>query len=395
MNTNIKQKWVYENGVYYPIPGDTTLHSSPGNGVFQIYEQRSINNVRLGIRKIAEKFEFGHKIYDLGAEDIMTRIESTWNSPIYKGSNHNLGVIFNGLKGTGKTIAAKILSNRLGIPVLVVPASYNGILEFISSLCFEAVILIDEAEKTFSETSDVLLKLIDGVYNEARKLYVLTTNRLTIDENLLGRPGRIRYIKEFGNLEVGALMEYINDNLIDKSKIAEVIQQVDLLEISTIDILKAIIDEVNIHGQITDNSYLNIPKASYRMEILHIYNLVNENYEDVRDYIISQLRDGETVAEWYQRKVSDVSEGFLTTEILLDDKLECTYFCSKVPINSPRIIPGVETQMGEALSEPDQYGFFLTSDRNNKRKTLQCLLSEVDSPSLYRGTLQNGLLRKD
>ncbi len=61
-------------------------------------------------------------------------------------------------------------------------------LEFIQSLCFEAIILIDEAEKTFDEEEDVLLKMIDGVYNSKRKLYILTTNELNIDENLLGRP---------------------------------------------------------------------------------------------------------------------------------------------------------------------------------------------------------------
>ena len=36
----VKQKWVKENGVFYPIPGDTTLHVTPGTGVFQIYEEK-------------------------------------------------------------------------------------------------------------------------------------------------------------------------------------------------------------------------------------------------------------------------------------------------------------------------------------------------------------------
>lgn len=100
---------------------------------------------------------------------------------------------FNGLKGTGKTIGAKILSNRMGIPVILVNAPYNGLLDFIQSLCFECVVLIDEAEKTFHENGEILLKMIDGVYNEKRKLYLLTTNNLYLDSNLLGRPGRIRY----------------------------------------------------------------------------------------------------------------------------------------------------------------------------------------------------------
>ena len=82
--------------------------------------------------------------------------------------------------------------------------------------------------------------MIDGVYNDMRKLYILTTNKLSIDENLLGRPGRIRYIKEFSNLSARAVNDVIDDNLKDVSLKEEVLKVVDSLEISTIDILKAI-----------------------------------------------------------------------------------------------------------------------------------------------------------
>ena len=203
----VKQKWVKENGVFYPIPGDTTLHVTPGTGVFQIYEEKSMGGSRLGLRKMADKFTFNFKIYDLGVEDTMQKIQYTWNSDVFVSGNKNLGIIFNGLKGTGKTIASKILSNRMNMPVVIVNAAYDGLLNFIQSLCFECVVLIDEAEKTFQGNGDVLLKMIDGVYNEARKLYLLTTNRLSIDENLLGRPGRIRYIKQFGNLTAKAVAD--------------------------------------------------------------------------------------------------------------------------------------------------------------------------------------------
>ena len=178
----VKQKWVKENGVFYPIPGDTTLHVTPGTGVFQIYEEKSMGGSRLGLRKMADKFTFNFKIYDLGVEDTMQKIQYTWNSDAFVSGNKNLGIIFNGLKSTRKTIASKILSNRMNMPVVIVNAAYDGLLNFIQSLCFECVVLIDEAEKSFQGNGDVLLKMIDGVYNEARKLYLLTTNRLSIDE---------------------------------------------------------------------------------------------------------------------------------------------------------------------------------------------------------------------
>lgn len=58
---------------------------------------------------------------------------------------------------------------------------------FIQQLDFECIVLIDEAEKTFKrgESDEVLLKLIDGVYNRSRKLYILTTNTLNVNENYL------------------------------------------------------------------------------------------------------------------------------------------------------------------------------------------------------------------
>ena len=191
---NVKQKWVDENGIFFPISGNTTLHLTPGPGIFQIYEQTSMGGSRLGLLPIADKFTFDFKIYDLGIEKTLKRIEKTWSSDIFVKGNRNFGVILNGLKGTGKTIASKIISNRLGIPVVIINAPYNGLVEFIQSLCFECVVLIDEAEKVFSEEGHMLLRMIDGVYNESRKFYILTTNLLTLDVNLKGRPGRIWYM---------------------------------------------------------------------------------------------------------------------------------------------------------------------------------------------------------
>ena len=150
------------------------------------------------------------------------------------------------------------------IPTIIVNHSYEGlILDFIQALEFECIIFIDEAEKTFTgDDQQILLKMIDGVYNKSRKLYLLTTNTLSVNENLISRPGRIRYIQEFGNLFASAVDMYINDNLIDKSKKSQVIETVDLLEISTIDILKAIVEEVNILGSIDSKTNLNIPRAN-------------------------------------------------------------------------------------------------------------------------------------
>lgn len=384
----LNQKWVKENGVFYPIPGDTTLHQTPGTGVFQIYEEKSMGGSRLGLRKMADEFTFGFKIYDLGAEDIMRKIDITWNSDVFVDGKKNLGVIFNGLKGTGKTIASKILSNRMKMPVVIVPAAFDGLLGFIQSLCFECTILIDEAEKTFKEDGDVLLKMIDGVYNESRKLYIMTTNRLSIDENLLGRPGRVRYIKQFGNLTVKAVGDYIKDNLRDQSKKEQILDVVDILEISTIDILKAIVDEVNIHGAITENSLLNIPKASYKIDVVRFDDVPKERFNELKDFIKGHVGLHGSVQAWLNKPWTDSDGEKRSNRAQIDDRFDADCYEVQVASRYPMLMKNQDTKIGVILEQPDADGFFIVNNPWNDKEELCCVLNYHDAPSLYRGGLQ-------
>ena len=97
----VAQKWIDEGGVFYPIDGNTVLHQTPGSGVFQLYKSPSPTDGRVGLTKLSDKFEFDFKIYDLGSEEIMNTIKKTWNSDYFIENSKNLGVIFNGIKGTG------------------------------------------------------------------------------------------------------------------------------------------------------------------------------------------------------------------------------------------------------------------------------------------------------
>lgn len=384
----LKQKWVKENGVFYPIPGDTTLHQTPGMGVFQIYEEKSMGGSRLGLRKMADEFTFNFKIYDLGAEDIMRKIDVTWNSDVFVEGNKNLGVIFNGLKGTGKTIASKILSNRMQMPVVIVPAAYDGLLGFIQSLCFECIVLIDEAEKTFRENGDVLLKMIDGVYNESRKLYIMTTNRLSIDENLLGRPGRVRYIKQFGNLTAKAVADYIKDNLRDQSKKEQILDVVDVLEISTIDILKAIVDEVNIHETITENSLLNIPKANYKIDVIRFDDAPKNRFNELKNFIKGHVGLHESVQAWLNKPWTDKDGDKRTNRAQIDEMFDADSYEVQVASRYPMLMKDQDTRIGIILEQPDTDGFFIVKNSWSDKEELCCILNYHDAPSLYRGGLQ-------
>ena len=382
-----KQKWINDGGILYPIPGYASLLASPGNGIFRIYENPQTK--RLGLEKIDDTFRFDFKIYDLECEEIISKVIKTWTSDLFRESNKNLGVIFNGIKGTGKTIAAKLLCNRIGLPVIVVSKPVDGMLEFIQSLHFEGIILIDEAEKTFDEERDILLKMIDGVYNDMRKLYVLTTNKLSIDENLLGRPGRIRYIKEFSNLSAKAVNDVIDDNLNDISLKDEILKVVDSLEFSTIDILKTIIDECNIMGSVPSDSTLNIPKAKYKIQIISFDNLELKFHRELQDYIINHLAADESVINWLQKVIGTDGKGkkFKKNLDLIEEMYDCRVCIEWRPTSTLGVYIGKHLGCGTVNSEPDRYGFFTREADWDNSTELCCLCNDYNIPSLYRGNL--------
>lgn len=290
----------------------------------------------------------------------------------------------------------------------------GGILEFIPRLSFEAVILIDEAEKTFSDKDDAhyLLKLIDGVYNKTRKLYILTTNKLHINENLIGRPGRIRYIQEFTNLPKEAVEEYLRDNLEDLSKIDEVMNIVDLLEISTIDILKSLVEEFNIFGGIGgDRSIMNIPKCNYIFDAIEFYGYTEEDIPLIRDIIKENKPKDITVEDWINGRTSEprntikklVNKGATGTvvtekpaeeEVEEEEKSALSYFCDesldrgaytcRITSRYTDLYKNTETNQGTVLMEPSEDGFLLIKDDWRGNIQVFMLLKQRKNVSLYQ-----------
>ena len=395
---NARQKWIIDGGTFYPVPGNTRIWDTPGEGVFEVCAH-PINKGQLGLRNIGDKFEFDFRIYDLGCQALFEKIEKTWTSDLFVNGKKNMGVIFNGLKGTGKTIAAKLLSNRMGMPVIIVPEAFDNIQSFIQNLNFECTVLIDEAEKTFKDNQECLLKVIDGVYNDYRKLYVLTTNRLSIDENLIGRPGRIRYIRYFGNLTVKAVSDYIDDNLLDKSMKGAVLDVVDTLEISTIDILKCIVDEFNIHGMIPEGSLLNIPKANYRFDVIEFCHVPEERIGEVKAFIKSRIGNNESIASWLAKNAvepvpknpdpdeddDDEENETCTNEQLLRNTFGLWLWRTKITSIYPTLFKEQYTRHGVIKETPDENGFFIIQDDGEDE--LWCITRGHSAPSLYRGGL--------
>lgn len=373
-----RQKWINEGGVLFPIPGSATLLSTPGNGVFRIYVDARTG--RIGLEKIAESFIVNFKVYGTGGKAINDHIIHTWNSDVFQKSGKNLGVIFNGLKGTGKTIAAKQLCNRLGLPTIVVSKPVDGLLEFIQALNFEAAVLIDEAEKTFDEESEILLKMIDGVYNHRRKLYILTTNELTLDDNLIGRPGRIRYVKQFGNLELDVINEVIADTLEDKSLADGLIRLVNSLEISTIDILKSLIEECNITGLIPDPNLFNVPLSKLKLRLLRFNDLDEGRFEDVEKFIVENKPESMPIEQWIGQRRDDGNDDS-TWKSFIEKEFKCGITKESVSSRDNVVMKGGKLGYHKVITEPDKYGFFSWEYYGDEE--LLCYIGFTDRPSLY------------
>lgn len=239
-----KQIWLQDGNIF--SQGSATTVSHPEGLPKGIYEVK-LSMTGFYLSKIAESFTFDYKLYGLNQKFIDYVLKT------YENTTGNLGVLLDGIKGTGKTVTAKELCNRLQLPVILVQSmgsdTNSKLIKYLStSIDFDCIFFFDEYEKEFKNSSDVL-SFMDGTYNSIyRKVFLLTTNELNVDPNLLGRPSRIRYKKSFSNLSEEVTREILNDILEDKTAIEKVIELTHSMNIITIDLIKAIATEINIHG---------------------------------------------------------------------------------------------------------------------------------------------------
>jgi hypothetical protein len=144
------------------------------------------------VTKISDSFEFNYKVYETETKFI-DHVIRTW-----KNTDENLGLLLDGIKGTGKTITAQQIANASELPVIIIPSNFEGLTNFLNSLQQDTVIFIDEYDKIFERYSNSLLTVMDGVLKTSTRLmFLLTSNNDYLDTNMVMRPSRIRYIKKF------------------------------------------------------------------------------------------------------------------------------------------------------------------------------------------------------
>lgn len=162
------------------------------------------------------------------------------------------GVLFSGIKGSGKTLQTKHISqklNELNIPTILILGNYelDELSKYLNRIDQQCCIIFDEFEKYYDDDEqNKLLSLLDGIY-ENKKLFLFTCNEIFhVNSFLLNRPGRIYYHFKFNGISREILNEYCEDNLLN-SKYFDSINKIfsACSEKITFDVMKCIVEEVN------------------------------------------------------------------------------------------------------------------------------------------------------
>lgn len=236
----------------------------------------------------------------------------------YESYDTNLGVLLMGNKGQGKSVTAKLLCKELGLPVITItgriPVDVDFI-KFFNGIEQDFVLFIDEFEKLFDTTDghddtkyhsqEKFLSFMDGVSGDKKnKIVFIFTSNENVNEYLINRPSRIKFVREYNELPEELFHQIADDLLVNKKYKQDLEENLSFLNLN-IDLLISIINDVNLFNQ---------PFSSFS----EIYNYKFELYRyDV------YLTDKETGKErWY-------------TTITLDKKPKInTKRISSYPVNN-------------------------------------------------------------
>lgn len=208
------------------------------------------------------------KIYSNDSTFIQ-HVLKTWET-----SDGSLGVGLVGKKGLGKSFTSNILAKELDLPVIriVSKITTTALFSFLNKIEQDFVLQIDEFEKRFDERSDDavsqedFLTFLDGGSTRSNRIFFMVTANMEygFSSFLKNRPSRLRYYREYLNLSDDIIKEVIDDLLVNKDHMTDLIQHLPYEDLN-IDVLIQIINEINLHDAAysTFKSFFNYRRETH------------------------------------------------------------------------------------------------------------------------------------
>lgn len=370
-NENTGRPWIKVGNEYHQMAPTSELCNALPLGVYNA--KQDLRTREIYLEKIDDRFTFGYELYDIDnffIEHVLRTFHSTSN---------NMGILLNGTKGTGKTVCAKIIANEMGLPVILCNEPSEELIPFIAQFNVPAIFFFDEFEKKFEKKTFILLSAMDGAYNtDTRKIFLLTTNQLNIDPNFINRPSRIRYRRTFGNISERTITEYCEKNLHDKKFIPEIINYIDSLKISTIDILKTLVEEINIHkcSIATFKSFFNVDQEEFKYTC--VAKATNDPSYDIEQFkleVNDYLKSDECKNNRLKNRMGMIK---VTSETPVFNLVEGDNFYDGIilePINKDGIM---------VIDEVWEDDIFYTGESDCQCKMYIKILNTNSKPSLYK-----------
>lgn len=185
------------------------------------------------------------------------------------------GILLVGEKGSGKTMTARVISQRLlshGIPTVVISTGFAGdaFQHFLNSITQPCVFMFDEFEKVFTDKDarTGMLSFFDGL-TQSKKLCIVTANEQnSISEFMINRPGRLLYRVTFDCVDQETIRDYCKDNLKNTEQVPAIEQLAEMIGTFTFDMLVNLVEEMNRFNEPAFKAirYLNI-RPSYAKSV--------------------------------------------------------------------------------------------------------------------------------
>ena len=285
-------KYVSNNGRVSIIPNTVNINDNLPLGTYYI----SFDPMSGFFLLETENIELTTKVY---GEKTSIRTERIINT--FKDRSNNTGVLLSGIKGSGKSLQIKHISEVLrkehGISSLIINTGIpiNSLTLFLNEITEPVAIILDEFEKTFEKTEEQeqFLTLLDGIsFN--KKLYLFTCNDINnITQYMLARPSRIFYHYKYSAMDKDTVIGYCNDFLNNKKFVENITAIHDFMgNTFNFDILQSLVQETNRYNESpmellsilnvkdNNNTRYHYKDFTYTMELTNSSFAIEEYLED-------------------------------------------------------------------------------------------------------------------